>query len=235
MEARDKIKRFDYMNILAFDTATEYLGIALANKEDNIIITANIGLRHGESLLPWIDILCQEIKLNPLELNLIVCAIGPGSFTGLRIGLSTAKGIASAAGCPLIGISNMDAIAYRFRFFDGIVTPIIDARKKRFYCAFYEKGKRISNYLDIDPVHLANLLKKYPKVLLTGPHAAFFLKKIANNYLQEIEQLESAISVTEPSTLLELGHLTFKKQGPDPDTLKPMYIRKSEAEILKGH
>ena len=88
------------------------------------------------------------------ELDLIVCSKGPGSFTGLRIGMSTAKGLSMGSGVPLVTIGTMEMMAYGLDFFDGIVVPVIDARKKRYYTAFFNNKQRITENFDLTPFEI---------------------------------------------------------------------------------
>jgi tRNA threonylcarbamoyladenosine biosynthesis protein TsaB len=222
------------MNVLAIDTATENLGIALEAGDRRLALTARMGPGHGENLVPCLEFLFKQLGVDPPNLDLVVCCLGPGSFTGLRIGLATAKGIAAGGGCALVGVSGLDAVAYRFRAFNGPVLPVIDARKHRFYCAAYENGERRGDYLDIRPRELASLINDLPGVLLTGPHAGAALEKIREAGLR-LETAPTLIETpAETEALLELGKIRFKENGADPPAIAPLYIRPSEAELAAG-
>jgi tRNA threonylcarbamoyladenosine biosynthesis protein TsaB len=222
------------MNILAIDTATEYLGLILECQEKNLSILSNIGYRHSETLIPYIEYLCKEMDIKPKELDLVVCGMGPGSFTGLRIGLATAKGICTGSGCPLVAVPTLDALAYGLRLYSGIVIPVIDAKKKCFYSAVYDQGRLVGDYLDLDPAALLALINKYKEVLLTGPHAPLALEKIKETANPLKARIDLVVTTSDPPSLLELGKIIFKEKGETPLTVSPLYIRKSEAEILKG-
>jgi tRNA threonylcarbamoyladenosine biosynthesis protein TsaB len=221
------------MNILAVDTSTEYLSMTLACGEQKLTINADIGYRHGEILISHIDYLFKQMELQPSALDLAVCAIGPGSFTGLRIGLAAMKGICTGSNCPLISVSGLDAIAHRFRNYSGTVLPVIDAKKKCFYTAVYQHGRKQSDYLDIDPLSLLKLINKYKNVLLTGPHPEMALSKIKETKEKIKALIDSVVLVSDPEILLQLGKIRYKEQGPTPLTVSPLYIRKSEAELAK--
>ncbi|MEJ2663072.1 MAG: tRNA (adenosine(37)-N6)-threonylcarbamoyltransferase complex dimerization subunit type 1 TsaB [Spirochaetia bacterium] len=222
------------MNTLAIDTATESLAVTLESGEHSINLSAQVGYRHGENLIPYIEFLFNQLGIAPEALDLVVCNRGPGSFTGLRIGLSTAKGIRSGTGCPLVAISGLDALGYRFRLWGQPVLPVIDARKNRFYCALYEGGERRGDYYDARPGELASLINERPGVLLTGPHAGTALEKIRDAGLPLTTEPQLFATPVESGTLLELGKLIFEQQGAASPAIGPLYLRKSEAELNAG-
>lgn len=132
------------MRILAIDTACNLARVALT--EDGVLqkeITVDDKRKHSVKLLPAIETLLAECGVTPQNLDLIAVTKGPGSFTGLRIGVVTAKTMAYALHVPLVGVNTLDAIAASFADTDGIVCPLIDARNIRAYGGFYRKGERI--------------------------------------------------------------------------------------------
>jgi tRNA threonylcarbamoyladenosine biosynthesis protein TsaB len=219
------------MNVLAIDTATEVLGIALSTGVERRVTTVKIGLKHSETLLPWIKILIEDSGIQLDDLQLIVCSLGPGSFTGLRIGLATAKGLAAGSHCPLIGIPGLDALAFRYRSFRGVVIPLSDARRKKVYTALYRQGERISDYLDIPMARLALDLKEFGNLLLTGSEAEVLARIIAEEQSREGITLDRGLPFTDPESLLEIGKELFNRKGNIQYNLEPLYLKKSEAEI----
>ena len=219
------------MNILAIDTATEVLGIALSTGGELRVITVRIGLKHSETLLPWIKLLIEDSGIQLADLQLIVCSLGPGSFTGLRIGLATARGLATGSSCSLIGIPGLDALAFRYRSFRGVVIPLTDARRKKVYTALYREGKRISDYLDIPMAKLSLDLKEFDNLLLTGSEAEVLAQIIAEEQSREGIILDRGLPFTDPESLLEIGKELFDQKGNIQYNLEPLYLRKSEAEI----
>lgn len=132
------------MRILAIDTACNLARVALT--KDGVLlkeITVDDKRRHSVKLLPAIETLLRDCGVTPKDLDLIAVTKGPGSFTGLRIGVVTAKTMAYALHIPLVGVNTLDAIAASFAEEEGIVCPLIDARNTRAYGAFYRKGERI--------------------------------------------------------------------------------------------
>jgi tRNA threonylcarbamoyladenosine biosynthesis protein TsaB len=161
------------MTALALDTSTESLSLCCRRGEAFFALTRNIDLRHSEELLALADWLVRQMGGSPKDIDLVVAAAGPGSFTGLRIGMASAKGIAAGAGCALVSVPTLD-IYGQFPYGDCVALPLIDAKKKRFYAAFYRGGRRISDYLDAGPEELAAMAAPYPRLMLTGPHASAF-------------------------------------------------------------
>ncbi len=155
------------MNILAFDTAAEVLSVALRTDSGVLESTDTSGYRHSERLVPFIQRLLGEAGMSFGDLSLIVCSRGPGSFTGLRIGAATAKGISLGLGVPIVSVPTLDAYAWPFRPFPGTVVPLIDAKKRRFYTAFYRAGVRESEYLDAAPQDILSLLPADERVRFT--------------------------------------------------------------------
>jgi len=234
------------LNTLAIDTSSETISIAL--RADNKILTVSlkIGLKHSETLLPWIDRLLKEAGIDAQSLSLVVCSVGPGSFTGLRIGLSTAKGIVMGSGSALVGVSTLDYLAGRFDFFEGIVAPVINAKKNRFYTAFYNSNKRLTDYLDVTAadffINFEKLQKiykseqKYPeyqsRLLLTGPDCDIIYRYLRDNLQHDNTAMDRGFRFADAYTLLNIGEERFKETGGNnPAVLAPLYIRKSEAEI----
>ena len=156
------------MNILAFDTSTEIFSICLATDKSSFEFSCSQGYKHSETLVTEVDSLLKRGKISASELDLIICPRGPGSFTGLRIGISTAKGISLGSDTPMVTVPTLDMMAYGLDYFDGVVLPVIDARKKRFYTALFTRGEKISDNLDLTPENISTKLIDYRRILLTG-------------------------------------------------------------------
>lgn len=221
------------MNILTFDTASEKLSAAVRIDSEIFTIAINQGFKHSEKLLPAIDKLFEISGSSIDSIDLIGCTRGPGSFTGLRIGMATAKGLAYGKNIPIISVPTLDFYSYNLNFFNGAVLPVIDARKNRFYTALYSNGIKKSEYLDITTEEIDILVKDYDKVLITGPHCKIFFEKLGSNKkfssdpFASINKIDFLIDITEK--LYYNGAIDSEGQG-------PVYIRKSDAEeaMIKG-
>ena len=154
------------MRVLGIDSATLVAGMAVVDGE-RVIVEGFLQTRktHSERLLPLIDFWLREAELSLSDLDGIAVTLGPGSFTGLRIGLATAKGLALGAGKPLLGIPTLDALALNLTGVPGFICPILDARKSEVYTAVYvspEPGRliRLTRYLAVSPVWLLDWLRQ---------------------------------------------------------------------------
>jgi len=217
------------MNVLAFDTSTAILSTCLLKGKEIFLRESVRGLRHAETLLPTISGTLEEADVSPADLDLLVCARGPGSFTGLRIGMTTAKGLSEGAGVPVVSVDTLDILAWGFAYFDGAVLPLIDARKGRFYSALYYGGRRMTEQLDCASADVLSLVHYYDRVLLTGPGSVQLYETIHT-------EREGIFNVAGPLyasgyACAVLGNKRFSEAGPDTPDQGPVYIRKSDAEL----
>jgi len=131
------------MNILAIDTSTDSASVALLDDENVLVeFCFNTKRRHEETLLDAIDTLLSHGGVKPSEIDLFAVTVGPGSFTGLRVGLSTTKGLAFAAKKPIAGVSALAALAFNIPNCENAICPMLDAKRGEIYTAIYrvEKG-----------------------------------------------------------------------------------------------
>ncbi|MDI3309913.1 MAG: tRNA (adenosine(37)-N6)-threonylcarbamoyltransferase complex dimerization subunit type 1 TsaB [Thermoanaerobacterium sp.] len=146
------------MKILAIDSSSKTATVALVD-EDGLIGEFSINhLRHSVILMPMMDELLKMAETKKEEITHIAVCEGPGSFTGLRIGAATAKGLAQSLDVPIVGVSSLDALAYNVGEFKGIICPIIDALRGHVYTAFYKSGGEISRLKDVSLKELKEVL-----------------------------------------------------------------------------
>jgi tRNA threonylcarbamoyladenosine biosynthesis protein TsaB len=238
------------MNLLAIDTATEKFSVALVSKggaasEGVWLFEVDAGLRHSELVMDSIDLLMDKAALKPEALQGVVCMGGPGSFTGLRIGFSLAKGLALSLGIPFAAIPTLDCMAWPFASWPGIVVPALDAKKGAFFCALYRDGKRLSPDMDAAPAEIAKAIASaiascvdmQNQVLLVGPGAEMLYQK-----LQELPESSLDMAQIKPEKRSRWGnaetllHIARETAIFDNNTVNysdgPVYIRKSDAELL---
>jgi tRNA threonylcarbamoyladenosine biosynthesis protein TsaB len=226
--------------LLAIDTAAAILSIALEVEEQTWYFEANAGLRHSDLAMDIIDLLLKNAGIDANQLSAALCMGGPGSFTGLRIGFSIAKGLGLAQGIPFIPIPSLDCMAWPWTVWPGLVIPVMDAKKNAFFCAVYQEGRRLTADMDAEPARIAGEIKKNCRephklpvpLLLTGPDAEKlrpFLEK---------ELPEGMIRVTAgPPGGYARELLAIAKKGKLLDNYTvdwfsgPEYIRKSDAEL----
>ena len=217
------------MNVLAIDTSTETLALAAHRGDSWASLCLRRGLQHSSGLLPLAESLLRELGMNASDLELLVCSRGPGSFTGIRIGLATAMGISYGRGIPLVGVSTLDAIALPWAAWEGDVCAVLDARKGKYYAGLFRGGALQGAYRDVSPAELAQLLAAAARPLLAGPDAPRI-----GAALDEAGQRVTRTDFFDPRSLLRIGVEQFGEKGADPSSLQPLYLRKSEAEIASG-
>lgn len=216
------------MNVLAFDSATEALALALRAGPKLYTRVVREGLRHAQTLVPQVEQVLGQASLAAAALNLVVVGVGPGSFTGVRIALATARGLARGASCALVGVPTLDALAWPRRAWPGLVVPVLDAGKGRLYAALYRSGRRVSDFLDAAAGDLRAAVGDERTVLFTGP----FAREAGQRAALESWALDPGYEVPDPLALLDLG-VEMRGRG-EGDDAAPVYLRKSEAEYARG-
>ena len=224
------------MNILAFDTSDLVLSAALSSKTGIWYTEIDAGIKHSELLMECINGLCTSSGIEPKELNLIACMSGPGSFTGLRIGFSAAKGLAMALGIPMIPVPTLDCLAYSLSFWPGIVIPSIDAKKGCFFTALYRGKERLTGYMDAPPQTITaelekRLLSREEPVVLTGSGSDLLYPFLAASFPNA--SIDTLARNGRARELIELAKNARIAGDYIPDS-GPLYIRKSDAELKHG-
>jgi len=222
------------MNVLAVDSACEALSVALAVKNETFYTEVDAGIRHSELLMECADTLCKIAGIIPLDLNEVACMRGPGSFTGLRIGYSAAKGIAMALGIPLIAVPTLDCLSYHLSTWPGIVLPAIDAKRGCFFTALYRDNKQIQSDMDAPPETIAKMIslaRIYPDepVVLTGPGAELLFTGLTAYISQKNIKVDPDYRKGMARELLEIAKSRFSIEANDICS-GPVYLRKSDAE-----
>ena len=161
------------MNILAIDTSTDYLSLAVMRDEKIIArFHRRSRMRHSSLLVPMIDRLLKKARMKLGAIDCFCISVGPGSFTGLRIGVATIKGFSYSLGTPIVAVPTLDAIAMNARGFKGIICPVLDARKSKVYACLYRSDgkniKRISKYLLLPVKELLEKTAGYGKIIFLG-------------------------------------------------------------------
>jgi tRNA threonylcarbamoyladenosine biosynthesis protein TsaB len=224
------------MKVLGIDTSTSCGGVGLVDDERVISeCLLNVSVTHSERLLATIEHLLKESGHSVEELDGWAVSLGPGSFTGLRIGVSTVKGLAFATQKPVAGVPTLDALASQVPPTPYLICPILDARKGEVYTAFYhydERGllKRESPYLAIGPQDLAKRIEEKTVFIGTG------VGTYANDLKKALSSLalfpSAPLHLPRGSIVAGLGlELLRKGQSLDLASFTPIYVRPSEAEI----
>lgn len=221
------------MNILAIDTSTNVLGVGIASNEKIIgeYIT-NIKRNHSTRVLPAIDFLLKDCGMDIKEINKIIVANGPGSYTGLRIGLTIGKTLAWTLNIPIVGVSSLKLMAASARYFDGYISPVMDARRGNIFTGLYEykEGKLMQA---IDDQHIpteewCKLLKTFDKpVLFLGNDVVIHEQVIVNQLAKQVQFAPITVNIPKPG---ELALLAKDLKEENVHSFAPNYLRLAEAE-----
>ncbi|MFK4008622.1 tRNA (adenosine(37)-N6)-threonylcarbamoyltransferase complex dimerization subunit type 1 TsaB [Bacillus safensis] len=222
------------MTILAIDTSNHPLGIALVR--DLTVIGESITYlkkNHSVRAMPTVEALMKECGVAPSELSKIVVAKGPGSYTGVRIGVTIAKTLAWTLSIPISAVSSLEALAANGQYFDGYISPLFDARRGQVYTGLYtfEKGKikevePDQNILLTDWLH--ELKKTGKSVLFLGQDVHLHEESIRSILGETAVLAEGIFHNPRPSVLAFLG---ADRPAEDVHQLVPNYIRLAEAEV----
>lgn len=222
------------MTILAIDTSNYPLGVALI--EDNQVLgeyITNLKKNHSVRIMPAIQTLMKDCERVPAQLSKIVVAKGPGSYTGVRIGVTIAKTLAWSLKIPLVGVSSIEIMAAGAgRYFDGYISPLIDARRGQVYTGLYEyqSGKLTTVKEDrlVLSVDWAATLKEVNKsILFVGNDLPLHQAVIEERLSTQAVFAEITEHNPRPAELALLGR---DKPGEDIHSFVPNYIRLAEAE-----
>ncbi len=226
------------MITLSIETSSEVGGVCLFDSLRGIIAEIRFGSqkRHSASIMPAISHIFSITSLSIEDVDFFSISIGPGSFTGLRVGLSTVKGLCFATGKPLVAVSSLEAFAHQLRWADKVICPLFDARKKEVYGALFKaEGGEISRLTD-DMVQSVDKIISLvtEKTLFAGTGAERYRDVITDRLSDMAEFADGPLMHPLPSSLAFAAmKKAEKKEFSDPSTLTPLYIRASEAEIKK--
>lgn len=226
-----------YMRILAIDSSGLVASVAIVENEEILAeYTVNYKKTHSQTLLPMLD---EVVKMVELDLNLIdaiAVAGGPGSFTGLRIGSATAKGLGMALKKPLIHVPTVDALAYNLYGVPGIICPIMDARRNQVYTGLYqfecEKFKIIESQMAIEVQELIKKLnQKGMPVVFLGDGVPIYKKELMQGLQVPFLFAPAHMNRQRAASLGTLG-MEYYKKGKMETAMEhqPDYLRVSQAE-----
>ena len=220
------------MKILAVDTSSAICSVALLD-DDKLIDEINLdnGRTHSENLMPLVDEIIRKNDLAVNDIEFIACCVGPGSFTGIRIGVSSIKAIAEVLNVKLAQVTSLETLAANVENEETIVS-LIDARNNQVYCGIFDKEYNLKEEALADDINEAiNHIKQYNGVVITGNgievHKELLEKELINvKFAEENRQLAKNVG--------KIGYKKLKENAVEnADTIIPIYLRKSQAERLK--
>ncbi len=222
------------MNIVAIDTSGPVASCAVM-KDGEIVhaISMNQGLTHSETIMPALDESMYAAGISCKDVDVFAAVAGPGSFTGVRIGVCAVKGLAHAYNTPCVQIDALEALSMNFQYFDGIACPILDARRNQVYCAAFDmKNGRSERVLEDDAIEIGAFLEKLPQ-----DRKMVFLGDGLRVHEQKIRETLGDRAVIAPANLRQLRAEAAcllaeqkKDQWMEGRMLTPIYLRVPQAE-----
>jgi tRNA threonylcarbamoyladenosine biosynthesis protein TsaB len=227
------------MLTLAFDTSSKTVAVAIL-QDDVILYDAiiNVDLNHSEVLLPAIDQACLQTRIKISEIDLFACTIGPGSFTGLRIGVSTLKGLMLATGKPAVGISSLAALALNAGKSSKIICSLMDAGRGQVYSAFYRynKGGFLDQIGTDKAVDLRDIIHNpEEEIIFVGDGAIKYAGIISNTKTKKINIASAAQPYIRASSVGILGREKYNRNELlNAEAVVPVYLRSADALVKKA-
>lgn len=225
------------MKILALDSSSSAATVAVM-EEDQLLVemVVNYQRTHSEKLIPMVEAALTECSLKPKDIDVFAVTLGPGSFTGLRIGIAAIKAMAQVLGKPTVGISTLDALAWNLPYAREQICPIIDAQQDRVYTASYQwhsRGmERLGEYevIEIDAL-IQRIQNSGTRTIFVGDGIERFQEKLAAGLGDLAVFPPKALEFPRGMALVELTKRAVE-QGAlvPPQDLLPIYMRKSQAE-----
>lgn len=224
------------MIILGIEAATSHVGVALANHE-GVLASMHVAARrrHAELLTPTVEVVCRQAGVGLGEVTVVAVDVGPGLFTGLRVGVAAAKATAQALRVPIIGLSSLDLLAFPVRYTERLIAAVIDARKNEVYWAFYRQVpgglQRLTRHCISPPVELAaELQARAEPSLLVGDGALRFADMLGAERGAEVGT--AGTSYPRATALVELARpKVLREEFVQVSDIEVVYLRKADAEI----
>lgn len=223
------------MKILAVEASGSVAGVALT--EDNILraeFTLNYKMTHSQTIMPLINEVKQYLNLDLKSIDYIACSAGPGSFTGLRIGAATAKGIAMGIKKPIVPVSTLAGLAYNVYMTEALICPVIDARRDQVYTAFYEwKDGKLNTVIEDRIAMIDDVIKEAQefnkKVIFVGD--GIFVQADKINSVNTFVMAPASCNMQRASSVASLAaELVKEGRYIEGSSFVPVYLRKSQAE-----
>jgi len=230
------------MKILAVDTSSSVCSVAIL--EDDKVIKENIldnGKTHSENFMPLLDKTLKDVNLTLDDIDLIACCIGPGSFTGIRIGIASIKAIAEVKNLPIVSVTSLESLAYNEDSLGAIIS-MIDARNNQVYAGiFNNKHEKNADYIADSIDNTIEVIRKY--IENNAIRDITFVGDGSTSNKEILEKAFSGVNIVFSDNNKQKGtslgicaynKFTKKEDIKNADTLNPLYLRKSQAERMKN-
>jgi tRNA threonylcarbamoyladenosine biosynthesis protein TsaB len=229
------------MLLLGIETSTRRVGVALAS-ENGMLARVELGghadvgpPRHAEQLTPAIEYCCAQLDTTLDRVSAIAVGIGPGMFTGLRVGVTTAKALAQVLRVPMIPVPSLDLLAYPLRHSKALIVPAIDARRNELYYALYRTvhgGVQRASEFEVGSVAelVTELEARGEDTLVCGDGALRYATELGE--VEHVEIAGAAHAAPSLAALAELARGRYEREEfCTADDVLPLYLRKSDAEL----
>lgn len=225
------------MKILGMDTSSNVASVAYV-KEDVVVCeyTLNYKLNHSLTLMPMLEEVTKACDLELKDIDAIAVANGPGSFTGLRIGSATAKGLAHGLNKEIVGVPTLDGLAYNVLYTEHLICPILDARRQQVYTALYSaKEEELVKHTEDLAIPLEELLEllqeKEGKIIFVGDGVPVFRERIKEVLGERASFAPAHLNRQRASAIATLGAQYYVQGRKETyNDHGPFYVRKSQAE-----
>ena len=220
------------MKILAISTSTDKASVCISENEKLLcVLTADVKKKHSEVLMPLIDQILDLTETKIEDIDLYVCDTGPGSFTGIRIGVSTVNAFMISTGKMTAGISSLDIIAENVSAYNDVTVCIIYARNDQVYGAVYMGKELQDSYFagSIDEFLEKQISSEYDSIIFTGDGSKIFQDKIIKKFNKKIRFSQEKDDVI---SAYSLASIAFRKGG-SKEYIKPLYLKKSSAKVMR--
>ncbi len=224
------------MLILGLESATAQVGCAIGGHEGVLASSHSArGKRHAENLIPAVEFVCHQARIELSEISCVAVDNGPGLFTGLRVGVASGKAIAQALRVPMIAVSSLDLLAFPLRFTDRRIAAVIDARRSEVFWAFYRQVpggiQRLSEPTIGTPDELAaELLAQPGETILAGDGAIRYAEELSAR--PGIELAGGDHAYPSARSLVQLAHAkALREDWIRPQEVQLLYLRRPDAEI----
>lgn len=222
------------LNILAIDTSGPSAGAAVLRDGEVLSeVFLNNGLTHSQTVMPAAEDALVKAGLNPAQVDLFACVVGPGSFTGVRIGTCAARGMAHALGRKCAAVDALEALAHGAFGFGGVVCPILDARRDQVYCAAFRAGERPVRILDDAAESIGEFFDRLPEgemLLFVGEAAPIHAAEIRARFGARAVIGPAHMLHVKPSAVADIAWRMEESEYVAPELLLPLYLRAPSAE-----
>jgi len=224
------------MLILGVESATAQVGCAVGGHEGVLASSHSArGKRHAESLAPQIEFTLAQARVDISEISVVAVDVGPGLFTGLRVGISTAMATAFGLNVPMIGVSSLDLVAFSVRHTRRLIAATIDARRGEVFTAFYRQVpgglQRVSEPAVKTPDDLyADLVATGTECLVVGDGGLRYAELFSSD--TKVELADESLAYPSANSLVALAHArALREEFVQPAEIRPLYLRRPDAEV----